>query len=301
MKPLDDWLSKRDDRVKARPDQLNEAKDRADAVKDALGRIYPGAETYATGSVAHGDALSPLNDIDIGVILTNRPDLGPGRSRPEDEMAGTADELARLLQRRYPNLTAKSDNKRSIVLEFNEPAAAGEADFTCDVIIAVPAPPDPLNRGTSSLLIPNTELSAGWDENDPPGHVERLRQAEHKSEGSFTRTVRLVKHWRDGLSAKPFYSWNIKTLALEAGTESTQPFEGLYRFFEHAVFSVAEGPTENPGSANYPPPSVPTDRLDVVQQLKDALATLERARMYSFDGRHEKARQELIKLFPEDS
>ncbi len=298
LRPLDDWLRQRAAEVAAKPEELQVAQDRADVVIAALMRIYPdldpGRDIYRTGSIAHGDALSPLNDVDLGVILRNRPDLGPGheesRDRLKHEMRQTAARLVtelRVLAPEFPDLQADPDNKRSIVLKFTP----DPDDFTSDVIIAIP--------GTEgNLLIPNTELRGGWDENDPIGHVERLRQAEETSAGSFSQTVRLAKHWRNGQSSKPLYSWNIKTLALEAGDASTQPFEGLYRFFTHAVHSIARGPTENPGSASFPPPTVATDRLEVTRLLLDASATLDRARMYALAGQPDRAVAELKRMFP---
>ncbi len=296
LQPLDDWLRQRAADVAAKPEELQLAQDRADAVIAALTRIYPGldpaGDIYRTGSIAHGDALSPLNDVDLGVILRNRPDLGPdqdqSRDRLKQEMRQTAVRLRQELEPQFPELKADADNKRSIVLEFTP----GQDDFTCDVILAMP--------GTGgNLLIPNTELRSGWDENDPLGHVRRLRQAEATSGGSFSQTVRLVKHWRNGQLAKPLYSWNIKTLALEAGDNPAQPFEGLYRFFAHSLHSVADGPTENPGSANFPPPTVATDRLEVTRLLLETLATLDRARMFALAGESERALTEVKRIFPD--
>ncbi len=296
LEPLDDWVRQRAAEVSASPEELAGAEGRASAVVAALAVIYPGAEVYRTGSITHGDALSPLNDVDLGVILRDRPDLGPGpgQTGPQDEMRQTAARLESLLRDQFPRLTADPGNKRSIVLEFNDPETPGEPDFTCDVIIAIGAESGP-------LLIPNTELRSGWDENDPVGHVDRLRRAERTSGGSYSQTVRLGKHWRNSQDPKPLYSWNIKTLALEAGDGSTLPFEGLYRFFEHAVHAVAEGPTENPGSQNFPPPTVATDRLTVTRQLMDALATLDRARMYALEGESGRGRAvaELERFFPD--
>ena len=292
LQPLDDWLRARAADVAATPAELTVARERAEAVTAALNDIYPGATVYQTGSIAHGDALSPLNDVDLGVILTGRPDLGPGpgQAGPRAEMRSTAAKLADRLRNQFPRLTADPDHKRSIVLEFNDPATPGMADFTCDVIIAIPGP-------GGNLLIPNTDLPSGWDENDPLGHAERLQQANQASAASFSRTVRLAKHWRNSQASKPLYSWNVKTLALEAGDAPTLPFEGLYRFFAHAIHSVAEGPTENPGSANFPPPTVATDRLEVTHLLMDALATLARARMYALKGKLAVAIAELATLF----
>jgi hypothetical protein len=165
------------------------------------------------------------------------------------------------------------------------------------VIIALPGP-------DNDLLIPNTEVSAGWDQNDPAWHVARLNKANEKSGRSFSRTVRLVKHWRNVQSEKPLYSWNIKTLALEAGDTPAQPFESLYRFFAHAVDAVAQGPTENPRKnesalTRYPPPTVATERLTVTLQLMDALETLDRARMLALADQPEKALAQLKQLLPD--
>ena len=176
---LDDWLSERAERVAATPAELAVAESRAQAVTEALAAIYPGADVYQTGSIAHGDALSPLNDVDLGVILTNRPDLGPdpGQSGPQEEMRRTAARLADLLRPQFPNVTADPNNKRSIVLEFNDPATPGADDFTCDVIIALEQPGRPRISRTKpdkakpdrTLLIPNTGVSGGWDETTRAG------------------------------------------------------------------------------------------------------------------------------------
>lgn len=214
---LDEWLEQEDSRIRATDKQLSIAEDRAKDVARALDLIYPGAEQYRTGSVEHGDALSPLNDVDLGVILTDRPDLGPGKdqSGPQEEMRKTADRLKEILGNKFPNLTVTTEGKRSIILDF-DPQANG--DFTCDVILALPV------EG-GDLLIPNTDIPEGWDVNDPIGHAKLLRQAKIESNGSLQRTVRLVKHWRD-LHGKPLYSWNIKTLALETGSQPISPSRG---------------------------------------------------------------------------
>ncbi len=299
LEPLNEWLAQRATEVAATPTELELAESRAQAVIAALGEIYPGAEVYRTGSIAHGDAMSPLNDVDLGVILMDRPDLGigPGQTGPKYEMERTAARLQEKLRAKFPDLTADPKNKRSIVLEFNSPERPGGTDFTCDVIIALPGPED-------DLLIPNTELSTGWDQNDPEWHVDRLKQAEETSRGSFSQTVRLVKHWRNAQDEKPLYSWNIKTLALEAGDVPAQPFESLYRFFEHAVSAVAQGPTENPRKnekalTRYPPPAVAKERLTVTLELMDALETLDRARMLALADQPEKALAELKRLLPD--
>jgi hypothetical protein len=286
---LDEWLADRVEEVRATAGELDSAERRAGLVIDALAEIYPGAETYRTGSIAHGDAMHPLNDVDLGVILRDRTDIGPGRAGVRREMRRVARLLEAHLSARFPAIAADAEGKRSIVLTFTEPGAASGPDFTCDVIIAL-AEPD------GSLLIPNTEAESGWDANDPRGHAERVRRADAESGGSLSRTVRLAKHWRDR-HGKPLYSWNIKTLALEALSGRTHAFEGLYRFFEHAVPAVAGGPTENPGSMNYPPPTVAGDRGETTLQLLAALDRLEEIRLAALAAQHDRAEAGLARFF----
>ncbi|GAA2014120.1 hypothetical protein GCM10009839_06250 [Catenulispora yoronensis] len=286
---LDAWLTDRVNRVKATDEELATAEFRAQAVIGALDRIYPGAEVYRTGSIAHGDAMHPLNDVDLGVILTDRPELGPDGLGPRAEMRHVAGELVKRLKPTFPKLSADPEGKRSVVLTFNAVQGASDPDFTCDVIIALPGP-------DQTLLIPNTDLRGGWDQNDPRGHVDRVQRVDAASGGSLSRTVRLAKHWRDR-HGKPLYSWNIKTLALEALSGASHPFEGLYRFFEHSAGAVAEGPTENPGSMAYPPPTVAGNRGEATRQLLDALARLELARLAALAGKDDAAEQALGRFF----
>ena len=301
LAPLDKWLAQRANAVAATRDELDLAEVRTKAVIGALNRIYPGARIYKTGSVAHGDAMTPLSDIDLGVILEGRSDLGPDADQygPLAEMEWAAEQLEGELRKKFDDLTVDPYRKRSILIEFNAPRA-GVPDFTCDVILALPG------SAPGTLLIPNNDLKAGWDENAPSFHRELLTNADWDSGWSFSQTVRLVKHWRNGYDPEPpLYSWNIKTLALEAGSESAQPFEGLHRFFAHAVGAVAAGPTENPHPDEnaifaLPPPAVPRDRLEVTAMLKDAYATLEEARMLALAGETDRALRTLADLFPPD-
>lgn len=45
----------------------------------ALRAEFPGSKVYVNGSVAHGDALTPLTDVDVGVIVAEAQQThGPG-------------------------------------------------------------------------------------------------------------------------------------------------------------------------------------------------------------------------------
>jgi hypothetical protein len=60
--------------------ELHEARRRRGAITKALRREFPGSRAYVNGSIAHGDALTPLTDVDLGVVVPD-PDhtYGPGK------------------------------------------------------------------------------------------------------------------------------------------------------------------------------------------------------------------------------
>src|SRR4051794_25275353 len=60
--------------------ELGEARRRRDLLSAALLAEFPGSRTYLNGSVAHGDALNPLTDIDLGIVVAEAKNThGPGR------------------------------------------------------------------------------------------------------------------------------------------------------------------------------------------------------------------------------
>ena len=59
--------------------ELDTARERRDDVGAALKRAFPGSRVYVNGSVAHGDALTPLTDVDVGVVVPDPGgEYGPG-------------------------------------------------------------------------------------------------------------------------------------------------------------------------------------------------------------------------------
>ena len=48
--------------------ELAEARTRRAAIGAVLVKEFPGSRIYINGSVTHGDALTPLADIDLGIV-----------------------------------------------------------------------------------------------------------------------------------------------------------------------------------------------------------------------------------------
>ncbi len=60
-------------------EEINTARDRQEQAAVVLRGEFSGSYTYTNGSVAHGDALDPLTDVDLGVVVLDPDGLyGPG-------------------------------------------------------------------------------------------------------------------------------------------------------------------------------------------------------------------------------
>lgn len=129
-------------RIEVSDAELSEARRRRDQIGIALKREFPGSKTYNNGSVAHGDALNPLNDVDLGVVIPNPGGLyGPGRRGPAELQDRAAEAIRRDLGQLYDDLRVEiRGHKRSILVRFREPVTPGQPDFTADVIVAIDNP-----------------------------------------------------------------------------------------------------------------------------------------------------------------
>ncbi len=74
-------------RIQVSAEELEEARQRRNAIAVALGAEFAGSRIYVNGSIAHGDALTPpLTDVDLGVVVPD-PDNKygpPGLKGPDD-------------------------------------------------------------------------------------------------------------------------------------------------------------------------------------------------------------------------
>ena len=272
---------------------LAEARRRREQVVAALRDAFPGGRIYFNGSVAHGDAIAPLDDIDVGVVLP--ADLGagygPDADGPEELMEAARVALREHLKDDYPNLTVTvAGQRRAVLVRFGDPVTDGEPDFTCDVIVALPH----LERG---VYIPNTDTAAGWDQADPEQHTRVVLAAIDATDVVYARTVRLLKHWRDR-HGDPLCSWNIKALALEAITEPMPLPQALHAFFDHAACDLDRRYTPDP--AGVAGPVQPTfHRAHAVTRLRRARETMAAALEHEAAGRPASAQQKLHALLPD--
>src|SRR5689334_8389551 len=94
------------ERIQVDDDELTEARRRRGLLATALRREFgPGSRTYVNGSIAHGDALTPLTDIDLGVVVPN-PDAeyGPYANGPTKLQDRAANAIRDALKDEFPGL-----------------------------------------------------------------------------------------------------------------------------------------------------------------------------------------------------
>ncbi|MGK0722503.1 nucleotidyltransferase domain-containing protein [Leucobacter sp. W1478] len=276
-------------RIEVSDDELNEARKRRSAIGAALRQEFFGSRTYLNGSIAHGDALTPLTDVDLGVVVPD-PDYeyGPGKRGPESLKERAAAAIRAGLKEEYGDLAVEvKGRKRSILVRFRDPVAPGRPDFTADVIVAIDNPHD------AGLYIPKYD---SWDRSHPEKHTDLITEANRISNACFARVVRLLKHWNRS-NVKPLCSWNIKALALDCIDAPTALIPGMRAWFRHAIKELSHGETPDPAGIAENPIKLNDTRTEIVRRLKRALEKLDRAIDYEKTGYITLAHNELAKFF----
>jgi predicted nucleotidyltransferase len=291
---LEDILTTGRKRVEVTKEELDEARERRADVGAALKKAFPGSRVYFNGSVAHRDALTPLTDVDLGVVVPD-PDgeYGPGREGPSELQEKAARVIREELRPKYGELRVEvKGRKRSILIKFNEPVSERAEDFTADVIVAID------NPDGAGLYIPRW---TGWDRSDPEAHTRLIAQAIKDSGGSYAHVVRLLKRWNRA-HGKPLCSWNIKALALACIVSPTTQLQGLLTWFNYAITELEKGETKDPAGVAPKPIKVNEDMTlkQVVQVLKDARNVLQEAISLEQDGYDVLAADALARFFNDD-
>lgn len=93
---LQELLDRARRQIEVSDEELAEARRRRGLLEAALRDEFPGCRVYLNGSVAHGDALTPLTDVDIGGVAFGDDDpYGPGQEGPRDPMERARDAIKR--------------------------------------------------------------------------------------------------------------------------------------------------------------------------------------------------------------
>lgn len=264
------------ERIQVSTAELDEARRRRDLLAGSLRREF-GAESraYVNGSIAHGDALTPLTDVDLGVVIPN-PDgaYGPNGRGPQDLQQRAAEAIRRDLKSEFSDLRVIVEGrKRSVYVSFGSPVDANQDDFSADVIVALD---HPTGHG---LWIPNY---SSWDRSAPETHTRLVRDAAKSSGYNYSRTIRLLKHW-SRTHSKPLCSWNIKALGLDCLSVDIDQLAGLVAWFDHAIDDLSWQETPDPAGVAGAI-GLPGDRMELVAKLKKARDKLAEAIAYDAEG-----------------
>jgi hypothetical protein len=281
-------------KIQVNDEELTEAKRRRQLLAASVRQVFPGSTTYYNGSVAHGDANTPLTDVDLGVVLTKRDaePYGPGKKSALSLMEIARDAIHEDLDEEFPKLTIEViGRRRAVLVRFGDSVTPGQADFTADVMTAIP---HPSGRG---LYIPNTKITDGWDRADPITHTRMVLQAIQDTKVVFARTVRLLKHW-NGTHSKPLCSWNVKALCLGCLHEPMPLINALQVFFTYAADEIDKGPTPDPAGVAGPIP-LNMPRPEVHKRLCTARDYIDLAIEHEKAGRPLSAQHVLHQVLPE--
>lgn len=291
---LEEHLEAARHRIQVDDDELTEARRRRRLLSDALEHEFVGSDTYINGSVAHGDALTPLTDVDLGVIVEeSKHTHGPGKKGCSDLQERAADAMREALKPEFPHASVEwRGRRRSVLVRFRKPVDPAEDDFTADVIVAID------NTHGEGLFIPNY---LGWDRSHPQEHTRLVKAANDGSRSTYARVVRLLKHW-NRRNGHPLCSWNIKALALAVLTRPGRLLDGVLAWFDHAIDSLDQGLTEDPAQVADKPSPINKDMTlrQVVDQLEDARDQLRAAVRLERQGWPLQAQEQLAKFFNDE-
>ncbi|HEY0891289.1 MAG TPA: hypothetical protein VGE38_16940 [Nocardioides sp.] len=281
-------------RIQVSDAELAEARRRRDLIGAALLNEFRGSRVYVNGSVAHGDALNPLTDIDLGIVVAEAKHThGPGKKGCSDLQERAANVIRDALHEEFPGLRVEwRGRRRSILVRFSKAVTYGQDDFTADVIIAIDNPDD------EGLFIPNYQ---GWSRSHPEEHTRLVREANKATDYTYARVVRLTKHY-NRCNQKPLCSWNIKALALDALTRRSRLADGMLSWFDHAIASLSKGLTEDPAHVAEQPIAINDEmtRTEVVERLKKSRELLVNALTLEKAGYLVLAHETLAKFFNDE-
>lgn len=278
------------ERIQVHRDELDEARSRRQRILNALVEEFHG-RPYVNGSVAHGDALTPLTDVDLGIVIPDPlGEYGPGRRGPAEFQECAAAAIRRELAEDFPNLRITwKGRRRAVLVQFGDPVTPGQRDFTADVITALD------NPNGAGLFIPDWD---GWSRSAPETHTAMIVERNRVTHSAFARLMRLAKHWAR-THDKPLCSWNIKALGLGVITTQVGMFDGLRAWFDHAIAELKVGPTEDPAHVAPEPIAIPEKWTirQVVSELQKAATGLQRAARFEEEGYPALALDELARVF----
>jgi predicted nucleotidyltransferase len=273
-------------------DELAEARRWRSLVEEALRAEFPGSRVYYTGSVAHGDANTPLKDVDLGIVIAGAHEYGPDGLGPEALMERARDSIKEHLKDEFRKLiVAVKGRHRSVLVRFGKPIIDSGENLTADVIVAID---HPSGRG---IYIPDLDSTDKWEHVDPEAHTRMILQAIEDTDKVFARAVRLLKHWRDR-HGSPMCSWNIKALALECLDESMSLVDALDAFFSHAASEIADHLTEDPAGVAEEPIRLNMAQDEAAGRLAAARDKVKEAREHEQAGRPASAQHDLHWLLP---
>lgn len=291
---LETLLTQARKRMEVTQVEIDEARRRRTVIVRILLREFPGSRWYGNGSIAHGDALTPLTDVDLGVVVPD-PDgeYGPGKEGPTKLLERAARAIRGGLHEEFGDLRVEYEGrKRSILVKFNDAVTSGADDFTADVIVAID------NVGGAGLFIPRFTC---WDRSHPEEHTRLVKKAIKDTNVAYAHINRLLKHW-NRLHGRPLCSWNIKALALYCVTEPVTQLDGLVAWFEYAIAELTVELTPDPAGVAEKPISVnkKLTRLQVVDGLREGQKRLNEAAALEKAGYPVLAHDELARFFDDE-
>ncbi len=228
--------------VDADPTQVEEARERRETFKSALGAESDVLEVWGSGSLRRSTHIGPkIHDLDLVVVF--KADEYPGWGEPGD----SAPDALEVLGGKVNKLLGVTNGTVETLVRIASPR-----DHAVKCFIDLPGDPDgftvdamPALSHNGALLIPEKN-SSDWIPADPQYLVAEIKKRSEDWD-YFLRMVRVLKAWRKRAEVEG----KVKSLVMEVLALHNLPGgcsrpEALKRFFTAAATAVGNGPVTDP-------------------------------------------------------
>jgi len=199
-----------------------------------LQAILVGVDIFQTGSYARLTAITPVNDLDVIWVIPEQEvkkllggeTINKVIQAEEIDVHDIINDLANKLKGEYKKIgeqVAIKPQTHSVGIYFG-----ADDEFSIDVVPAIELPGKNEDFKLSFYKVPNIlkfthktrqkKYASGenitWIKSDPRGYKKQAQALEENTDGSFRKTVKLIKKWRQGCKMKTS-NFKLKSFHLE--------------------------------------------------------------------------------------
>lgn len=212
-------------------EHLSPTKEERDYVSDKYNTIKDilKGSCFKAGSFARFTAIRPLHDLDV-IWITDNQDVMDAPAEVLRQLANDMQAAYNKLSGEKPKIEAQT---HSVTLLFGD--IASEDGFSIDIVPAIHSfDPELKNKEFDDpiLIVPEvikmnhvhraafyakqkSDEIVNWIYTDPKGYINIATSLDDETDGSYRKSVKIIKAWRGGLKKSMGDDWKLKSFNVE--------------------------------------------------------------------------------------